>query len=99
MSIRRPANRPRRDHPPALNVALGGLVVAVILLALIGVGLKSPTGLPLRDYRSLNGVVADAGNLQPHNEVRARGVRAGQVIKVHSHGPFRPRGVQARSGR
>jgi len=79
-------NRPRRDTRPPRIVAATGLAVACVLLTIIVIALLSPNGLPLRDYQELRGIVPDAGNLQPHNEVRVRGTRVGQVIKVESAG-------------
>lgn len=78
--------RPRRDRTPQRIVAAAGLAVGLVLLAIVVFALQSPNGLPLRSYRDLNGVVPDAGNLQPHNEVRVRGVRVGQVLRVQSQG-------------
>jgi phospholipid/cholesterol/gamma-HCH transport system substrate-binding protein len=74
--------KPRRDSRPPAFIAASGLVV-VALLAVVGfLALRASNGLPLVDYRTLHAEVPDAGNLQPHSEVRVDGVRVGQVIRV-----------------
>lgn len=85
--------RPRKRKPhaseerPFLTVVTGAAVLAVIGV-LVLFAARSPDGAPGLDYTTIYASVPDPGNLQPHNEIRIRGVRVGQVI-----------GVTAESGR
>jgi len=75
---------PRRRRESARPFAV--LFAAILTLGIIGVvtviGLRAPSGLPLRSYDTLYASFYDSGNLQPRNEVRIRGVRVGQVIAI-----------------
>lgn len=72
----------RRDTRSPRTVVGTGVAVLAVLAVLGLLALRSSNGLPLVDYRTLYAEVPDAGNLQPHNEVRLNGVRVGQVITV-----------------
>lgn len=81
---RQPRRRSERVSTTRVVVVGGG--AALLILALTLFSLRAPNGIVGVQYRTMYASVPDAGNLQPHNDVRAAGVRIGQVIDIRREG-------------
>ncbi len=78
------SRRPRRRHEttrPTTAVGAGALTLA-ILGAVAFLALQSPRKVPFLGARTLYAELAQTGNLRVHSEVRAEGVRIGEVTAV-----------------
>ncbi|MCW3041273.1 MAG: Mammalian cell entry related domain protein [Solirubrobacterales bacterium] len=81
----------RRDTPPPVSTAVGGIAV-VILLAILGwQALRVYNGVPLRNYSTVYVSTPQVGNLLSHDPVRIAGARVGQVLKRDVGTDGRPR--------
>ena len=74
--------RERRQRPT--YIAAGGALLAMVSVVVIAVSVRSPSGIPTRDYRHLSVQVPDPGNLVAHDPVRIAGIRIGQVTGVEA---------------
>ncbi|HYF26887.1 MAG TPA: MlaD family protein, partial [Baekduia sp.] len=77
---RQVALRNRRQRPS--YVAATGALLLLVALLVIYIGVRSPYGVPGRDYGELQVQLADPSNLQIHDPVRVAGVRIGQVTAM-----------------
>jgi virulence factor Mce-like protein len=77
--LRRRRTRRRDTESPAVSIAKGVTVLAVVGV-FIYIGVSSYNGVPLRSYSTLYADVPNIGNLLQHDPVRMAGVQVGQVI-------------------
>lgn len=71
----------RRDTPPPIPTAIGGVLVICLLVVLGWQALRVYNGVPLRDYSTVYVSTPQVGNLLSHDQVRIAGARVGQVLK------------------
>jgi phospholipid/cholesterol/gamma-HCH transport system substrate-binding protein len=85
----RPTTRRRKrrsENPSRVRVLLVGGSVALLLVVVTAFAVKAPDGIPGTPAQTLYAEVPDAGNLQPHVDVRIAGVRVGQVLDIEPSG-------------
>lgn len=70
----------RRDTPPPIPTAVGGLLVIVALCILGWQALRVYNGVPGRGYSTVYVSTPEVGNLLSHDQVRIAGARVGQVL-------------------
>ncbi|WP_354698885.1 hypothetical protein DSM112329_04583 [Paraconexibacter sp. AEG42_29] len=81
MRTRRPTRSTRRrDTPPPLPTAAGGLAVIALLAFLGWQALRVYNGVPARNYSRVYVSTPQVGNLLSHDPVRVAGARVGQVL-------------------
>lgn len=83
--------RRRRDTPPPIPTAVGGLLVILGLCLLGWQALRVYNGVPLRDYQKVYVSTPEVGNLLSHDQVRIAGARVGQVLDRDLGPDGRPR--------
>jgi ABC-type transporter Mla subunit MlaD len=71
----------RRDTPPPIPTAIGGLLVIIGVAALMWQALRVYNGVPTRSYSTVYVSTPQVGNLLSHDQVRIAGARVGQVLK------------------
>src|SRR5262245_63150468 len=82
MARRPKRRRMRRDRPRATAIALRGIAVCAVALA-IGFGLlRLYNGVPGKDYATYYVSTPTVGNLLLHDPVRISGTRVGQVLAI-----------------
>jgi virulence factor Mce-like protein len=81
MSARTRRSR-RTDRPQHGRIFLRGALTTLVLLVLGYIALTSYSGVPGKHYSQLTVDVPRVGSLIPHDLVRIRGVRVGQVHEI-----------------
>jgi virulence factor Mce-like protein len=81
----------RRDTPPPVPTAIGGLLVVLALAVLGWQALRVYNGVPGRDYKTVYVSTPEVGNLLNHDQVRIAGARVGQVVERDLDAAGRPR--------
>jgi virulence factor Mce-like protein len=80
MRARRTRTTRRRDTPPPIPTAIGGVLVILLLAVLGWQALRVYNGVPARDYSRVYVSTPQVGNLLSHDPVRVAGARVGQVL-------------------
>lgn len=81
----------RRDTPPPVPTAIGGLLVVIALCILGWQALRVYNGVPGRGYSTVYVSTPEVGNLLSHDQVRIAGARVGQVLDRDIGPDGRPR--------
>ncbi|MCW2984563.1 MAG: mammalian cell entry protein [Conexibacter sp.] len=82
-----PRRSRRRDSRSTASILLSAAVVFGLIGLYTVITVRAPRQVPLLGYRTITASLPDVGNLRIHSEVRARGVRLGEVTSVSSdHG-------------
>jgi virulence factor Mce-like protein len=72
----------RREGRSNGAIVLSALVVTALLGGFIVLTVRAPRDVPLLGHRTVTASLPDVGNLRVHSEVRAHGVRLGEVISI-----------------
>jgi virulence factor Mce-like protein len=72
----------RTDAERPLRVIAAGAATVGVLAVLALLALQSPRSVPFIGARTIYATLPETGNLRVHSEVRARGVRVGEVTDV-----------------